>query len=102
MREVSDKIDQELRLTGGNGVVIEAEQASRRVVDVNFEEELIVLKGSLETALFAQNVHELENGHEQTLTPHVICNLLFQEIFLHKLHDIVTPGHFVNVNHSLN
>jgi hypothetical protein len=77
MGEVSDKIDQELRLAGGDSIVIKAEQASRRVVDVNFEEELIVLKGSLETTLFAQNVHELENGHEQTLAPHVICDLLF-------------------------
>jgi hypothetical protein len=77
MGEVSDKIDEKLRLAGRDGVVIEAEQASRRVVDVDFEEKLIVLEGSLKAALFAQNVHELENGHEQTLTPHVICDLLF-------------------------
>jgi hypothetical protein len=95
------EVQKELVLFAGDGVEIDAEEAGGGVVQIDFEEELVVLKGSPVAALLAEDVHELEQGHEEAGGSGVVDDVLLDEGLLDELAQLVPASHLVDVDHSL-
>ena len=99
---VSHKVDQKLWLISRNSIIVETKETSGRIIDIDFKQELIILKRSPKAALLAKYIHKLKERHKETLTISIINNLLPHHAHLNKLHKLIAASHLIDINNLLN
>lgn len=99
--EVVSKVNQILVLFSGESVVVQSEQACRRVLQIEFQQQLAILQPCPVTPLFPQNIDKLEQSHEQTDRVPAICYLLVRVVLFHELPYVVLRGVLIDVDNPL-
>lgn len=85
----------------GNGVEVDAKKASSGIIEIDLQQKFVILQCGSVTAFLAQDIHVLEQRHEETSGSSIIYDVFLQEGLFEEFCQFISSCHFIDVDHSL-